>query len=456
LAVVKQAPRPQSAPGLAPEQLRARAIEMLDRGLRALDEHRLDDADRYARAALALHAQFSKLEYKPEYLITEVGIAKARLRLDSLTSTATPAGPAPRYQQQVLPTPQSQPAPSSQQASVSPPVARQPYQTQPAYQTQPQWQPAPAQQQSAAVVTASASSAGSTAPMTAVVPVPTAAAPAAPAIAASVPSVASAARPVPVAPTAANAQKGPTIRDRAEKMLEAAVVDLRAGRDDVARARIQAALSAINPPGTRPLPMFSSEAPITGAGPRLEPPQAGMPRAGFPSYTQANLPSMKDSVLKPLHDPYLGDEANTTAKSSATENTLRENNVEFTPIGSSLSLDRPLPQMSDELPKPAAAATGAPRPLPSYASPIQTQSATDGQGRPTRVGWPEGDASASGTATNPAAGPVPPAVAPGTAPTNRLVIAPYTPPTTDPMSPSNSERPGFFDRVWTAISGEHD
>jgi len=70
-----------------PEQVKARAIEMLDHGLQALDEQRLDDAERYARAALALNASFSKLEYKPEYLITEVGIARARLRLDAATSS---------------------------------------------------------------------------------------------------------------------------------------------------------------------------------------------------------------------------------------------------------------------------------------------------------------------------------------------------------------------------------
>jgi hypothetical protein len=485
LSVIRQAPapRPQPSPGLTDEQLRARAIVMLDRGLQALDEHRFDDADRYARAALALHAQFSKLEYKPEYLITEVGIARARQRLDAITTSAAPAAPAARsLQQQVLPTPPSQPAPTSQQASLSPPVTHQPYQTQP--QPQQHWQsPAPTQpQQSAAVMTASASSSGSATPMTSVVPVPTTV-PAAPVMAAPVaatpvaatpvPSVASAAHPAPVAPAAANAQRGvPTVRDRAERMLEEAMVDLRAGRDDQARARIQAALSAIYSPANRPLSMFSSsDPPMTAAGPRYEGPQPGMPRAGFPNLTQASATSHTDSVLKPLHDPYSGDEATTTAKSSVTENTLREKNVEFAPMNASLSLDRPLPQMRDELMQPAAPNGGGSRQQPpayasqatapnqtayasqattpnqtayasQTASPIQTQSASDAQ------------------ATNPAAAPVPPAAAPGATPSQpgRMVFAPYSPTGTAPGVPFNSDapRPGFLDRVWTAISGEHD
>ena len=70
---------------------------------------------------MALQAPFSKLEYKPEYLITEVGIARARLRLDALTSTAAPAAQSSQYQRQVLPAPQSQPAPEAKPMPINAP-----------------------------------------------------------------------------------------------------------------------------------------------------------------------------------------------------------------------------------------------------------------------------------------------------------------------------------------------
>jgi hypothetical protein len=400
-AVEQAAPvsRPASPPPI--DQTKARAIAILDRGLQALDEQRFDDAERYARAALSLHASFSKLEYKPEYLITEVGIARARQRLDAATSQTTVQSAGP-----------TQP-----KAPVAP--ADRSFQ-----------RPAPA------------------APSTAAAPAPPVAHPYATAQSAAIPTGAT------------------SSHERAERLLQEALADLHAGRDDVARARIEGALGVIHsgtsqPPARFPGSLAAATPPVAmtpgamlPAPPRTDPPQAPMPRAGFLNYAPDSALNAHDAALKPLHDPYLGDDPTTTQKSTAGENSLRETLPTDVPLSPALSLNRPLPRMSDELPAPTTTASKA-----NYATPAgvsQTQAVTAGQNPAARVRWPESDPAASATAPAPAASTIPGATpAPSDTPSPSARYS-YAPVTSSSWANSNSadDHPGFFHRVWSAITGE--
>jgi hypothetical protein len=397
---IAPAARPASPPPIDPTK--ARAIAILDRGLQALDEQRFDDAEGYARAALSLHASFSKLEYKPEYLITEVGIARARQRLDAATSQTTvqsqgptqskvPASPADRSFQRPAPAPPTV-------AAATPPVAH-PYSAA----------------QSAAVAAGAASS-----------------------------------------------------HERAERLLQEALADLHAGRDDVARARIEGALGVIHsgtsqPPARFPGNVAAATPPVAmapgamlPAPPRTDPPQAAMPRAGFLNYVPDPALNAHDAALKPLHDPYLGDDPTTTQKSTAGENSLRETLPTDVPLSPTLSLNRPLPRMSDELAAPPTTASKA-----NYATPAgvsQTQAVAAGQNPAARVRWPESDAAPASATAQAAAAPTTPGTTPAPSdvpsPSARYSYAPVTSSSWAQSTSSADDHPGFFHRVWTAITGE--
>ena len=221
-AAAEQQPRglPSENPP-SPDQLKARAIEILDRGLQALDEQRLDDAERDARAALTLHASFSKLEYKPEYLITEVGIARARLRLDAATS----------------------PSPQSRWLATS---------TSPMTHPKPPAIPDPQFPQDASLVV--------NRPLqpAALVPAPAAvSAPATPV-----------AQPYSAAQAAASVPGATSSRERAERLVQDALTNLHAGRDDAARSRMAAALGVIHAGVAGPLPQSSPAKSPTVASPQ--------------------------------------------------------------------------------------------------------------------------------------------------------------------------------------------
>lgn len=442
-----------------PEQrLKARAVTMLDQGLQALDEHRLDDADRYARAALALHASFGKLEYKPEYLLTEVGIARARRRLETETTPAT------KSQSQLSQSQLSQSPASRSAMAASPMSPSSPWQT-PSSGSPAQMSPNqtfPNQIASNLIAPNSASSAAE--PATAVA----AAQPPAPLSRATTAAPAAA---TPIAPTAQGSELAD--RHRAEQMLQQAVDDLHAGRDELARLRIQGALRVMHPNAPSPLPLPTGSTigaePIAG-GPL--PPQPGMPRAGFPSYVPPPVVDDRDAVLKPLHDPYFGDEATSTKKSTAAENSLREMLPDEVPLHPALSLDRPLPVMSTEVANPPVAASNPPNAAASRfaAAPGGVMQAVGGpQTQGAKVHWPESDpappsqstaaafsGSSRGAYTPAANTPTSASQAPAAPPANSTARYPYTPPTTDPVTPASAdaEHPGFFRRVWSSLTGE--
>jgi hypothetical protein len=225
-----------------------------------------------------------------------------------------------------------------------------------------------------------------------------------------------------------------------------------------------------NAPSPLPLPTVGSTIgaePIAG-GPL--PPQPGMPRAGFPSYVPPPVADDRDAVLKPLHDPYFGDEATSTKKSTAAENSLREMLPDEVPLHPALSLDRPLPVMSTEVANPPVAASNPPNAAASRfaAAPGGVMQAVGGpQTQGAKVHWPESDPappsqstaafSGSSRSAYPASNPPTAASqAPAAPPANSTARYPYTPPTTDPVTPASAdaEHPGFFRRVWSSLTGE--
>src|SRR5262249_43435048 len=136
--------------------------------------------------------------------------------------------------------------------------------------------------------------------------------------------------------TTARAASG---HERAERLLRGAPTDLHAGRDDMARAPVAGALGKVRAPGPRAVP--PSPGPQSAAAlrpaPQLNPahvelPQPGMPRAGLPTYVPDPAREERDLVLKPMHDPYLGDAHRSTQSSTAGEQSLREALPDFTPM----------------------------------------------------------------------------------------------------------------------------
>jgi len=220
----------------------------------------------------------------------------------------------------------------------------------------------------------------------------------------------------------------------------------------VARARIEGALGVIHPGGARlPLPFFPGASPTVRpplAAPRPDVTQHASPRAGFPAYMPDRARDEHDVALKPLHDPYLGDEPTSTSKSTAGEKSFRETLPSYAPLSPALSLNRPLPTMSDELPQqPAAAPSSA-----AAAGRVQTVADVDSQ--PARVRWPESQPAPSSQAAVPWA-PSAPAV-PTDSRSSYSLRSGYAPPTTDPWvkAPTEEPHPGYFRRLWNALVGD--
>jgi hypothetical protein len=389
---------PAESPAPA-DRLKAKAIEILDHGLQALEENRFDDAERYARAALSLHASFDKLEYKPEYLITEVGIARARQRLDAAT------------------TPSSSPQSAASSQSTQPLVAP--------HADYPQEVSLAASQ---AVTRTSA----------------VAAAPIAPPKAPQADSH---------APQTASASAAISSRQRAEGLLHEALADLHAGHDDVARARIEGALGVIHPTSAPRLPMLAPAATpaiVSPQGlPHVDLRQTSMPSAGFPAYVPDAARDAHDVALKPLHDPYLGDEPNTTNKSTAGENSFRESLPNFAPMTPTVSLNRPLPTMTDDQ---TAHSTGSFADLAAVGS-GRPRTVADTDNQPAKVRWPENQpAPGSQSAAVPAS-----SAAPAGQPAAKVAYSSpsaYVPAPAAESSTGSTSQPGYFRKLWNALKGD--
>lgn len=402
-------------PGNPGRSYKARAIELLDRGLLALDEKRFDDAERFARQAAQLHVTWDKYDYRPENLLDEIRRQSPSIAQERETKPAADSAFDARL---------------SRAAEVNPPIDR--------------------------VDRTSGS-------------VP------------SLPTVASRATdPSPVPPVdAAGVRHSP-----AETLLEQAMDDLRAGRDELARQRLEQALGALpGSPRNAAVASFGDSAASNSNRPIGLPPSGLMPGyAGSSSSTAAQVffPIRRDQpnvvsaphpgadvVLKPMHDPYLGDEPTTTDKSSPGAQTMRESIPLAAPINPVYVNGSGTPSMAEtNLQKVAYDAPATPA-TPFSPLPPRVQTAPNAPAITPQIGWLEKMSV-----------PIPPQGAPGGRPSNAPAASPgfnpapiapavpmdsqssngrmSTPSGTDPAIANSPDqpKPSFFHKIWDAISGE--
>lgn len=410
-----------AAPDVRP-QIKARAIELLNRGILALDEKRYGDAEQCAHLAAELHATWEQYDYKPASLLEDIQRARN-------------AGPASQAVDPVA----NNPATNS-------PVANTALEARP-YATADSHQPTEWSQRIN----------------------PPAAAP-----------LAQQAAPQQPVPTAASPAPG---RTTAQAILEQAMDDLRAGRDELARLRIEQALSSI--PGTTQSSPVASFGGYTAASNR----PTGLTPGGIvpaaPSYAPASAsstffplrrdqpnvapvaPSAADVALKPMHDPYLGDDATTTDKLSPGAQTMRETLPTSAAINPVYINRTAAPSM---VPDPVQR-VGYDSPAMPAAPRVQTSPDTPSLN--PQVSWlekmstplpPQGLPPANSytgqqTAPQPYAGqPYPPVPQPRGYTVTPLALPPSssaTPSGSDPaIANTPDQKPGFFQKMWGAISGE--
>ena len=140
-------------------------------------------------------------------------------------------------------------------------------------------------------------------------------------------------------PPVAGANPNAGGRSSAEMLLLQAMDDLRAGNDEMARHRLEQAMSSITPSAqSAPVASFG------GSGTRPTLPPNGVlvqgsspPPVYFPvrrDQPSINAPftAQNDVALKPMHDPYLGDDSATTDKQSAGVQAMRESTPSSAPI----------------------------------------------------------------------------------------------------------------------------
>jgi hypothetical protein len=425
---------------------KARAIELLDHGLLALDERRFDEAEQCARQAAQLHVTWDKYDYRPENLLNEIHRQHPSVATETAAvPTADPALDARSLNvaANAQPVMQLVDPPSEPSSSLSLDAAaatdRQPVES---YKTsEPFRQPVPQR---------------------------------------------------PVAPLQAGAEG----TSPAEVLLEQAKEDLRAGRDDLARRRIERALGMI--PGSPQMAAMagsggytaaSSNRPIglsqagvapngltstglTGTNPAYAP-TAVHQQTYFPlNRNQSALPASAvatDVALKPMHDPYLGDDATTTDKSSPGAQTMREAMPVAAPINPVYLSRRSTPSTDDAPVRPVgydSASTPA-TPSPAFSPRVQTN--PNAQAISPEIGWLE---KMSAPIPGPGAPPGGPYSAPATAPQRGFNPAPIAPPvsmdsqwaagrmpypsTNDPAISNSPDqpKPSFFHKVWDALGGD--
>ena len=253
-------------------QFKARAVEFLDRGILALDEKRYDDAEQCALQAAQLHVAWDKFDYKPDNLLEDTRRERAAA---SGSPAAHSVADAAIDARSATPADLHQPTEWSQRTDAAAAMAapQQPLQT--------------------------------------------------------------------AAPPSAGG------RTTAQAILEQAMDDLRAGRDEVARLRIEQALNSV-PATAQSSPVASfggyaaaSNRPVGLTPGGLVPTAPGptppaMSATFFPVRRDQNVlpvaPAVADVALKPMHDPFLGDDATTTDKLSPGAQAMRESMPTAAPI----------------------------------------------------------------------------------------------------------------------------
>jgi len=476
-------------PVVAARDGKARAIELLDRGLLALDEKRWDEAERLARQAAQLHVKWDQYDYRPENLLDEI-----RTKQTSVFPTAAKA--AERSSSSVFPEnapldekPAARPEADSTISlppQPAPEIPRQEAagQREPAVQTVTR-QETPAQEVAHHEVAHHDAGEQSSPPWQQKAN-------------ADKPVIQTAAQPA-VAPPQQPTQPSPSVPGTpTERLLEQAINDLHEGHDEMARQRVQRALGLLHSAES------PSETPAPAATPATSAPPSERNRslpAGWnatPNYSQpapapsgyfprhqnepiASSPGFDETTIKPLHDPFLGDEPTPTQKSSAGERTLRE----MTPQAANLRTIYPAN------PSPATSRTYATQQV-VYESPASRTTTVgsskavapaDAQSISPQIGWleqmsvplpppgapagyppggrPPGYPSAVPSAGYPPAG-YPPSgnsapIAPPVTMDSRWASAgrtPYPPRGSDPAINAANEQqqqPGFFHKMWNAM-----
>jgi hypothetical protein len=378
---------------------KAEAIQLLDHGIMALDQKRFDEAENFARQAAQLPVNWDRFDYRPENLLEDIRRERPAV---ANAGAARPASDAPFNVH-----PNAAPSASPVTAwSGQPPAAATPASYQ--YQT---------------------------------------AAPTAPSVA----------QP-PVAPANANAGG----RGSAEMLLLQAMDDLRAGNDEMARRRLELAMSSITPSAqSAPVASFG------GSGTRPTLPPNGVlvqgsspPPVYFPvrrDQPSINAPftAQNDVALKPMHDPYLGDDSATTDKQSAGVQAMRESTPSSAPINHVYLSGNGTSATDNSTVQRVGYESSAPQAPPGYIPP-KVQASPEAQALSPQLSWMERMSQ-----------PIPPQSAPPPTSYNTAGQAdgrPFNPiPTVRPQpSPGDSQlgtapdqpKPGFFEKVWDSIVGD--
>jgi hypothetical protein len=260
--------------------------------------------------------------------------------------------------------------------------------------------------------------------------------------------------------TPANANAGG--RGSAEMLLLQAMDDLRAGNDDMARRRLEQAMTSIAPTAqTAPVASFGG----SGSRPTLPPngvlvQGSSPPPVYFPA--RRDQPSMNapfsaqnDVALKPMHDPYLGDDSTTTDKLSAGVQAMRESSPSGAPINHVYLSGNGTPSTDYSSVQRVAYESSAPQAPPGYIPP-KVQASAEAQALSPQLNWmekmsmpippqgapPPSGYNTAGQADGRAFNPTPTVRPPQPTGDSSLGVAPDQP------------KPGFFEKVWDSIVGD--
>jgi hypothetical protein len=280
--------------------------------------------------------------------------------------------------------------------------------------------------------------------------------------AAATPASYQTAAPTVAQPPVATANANAGGRTSAEMLLLQAMDDLRAGNDEMARHRLEQAMSSITPTAqTAPVASFGG----SGSRPTLPPngvlvQGSSPPPVYFPvrrDQPSINAPftAQNDVALKPMHDPYLGDDSTTTDKMSAGVQAMRESTPAGAPINHVYLSGNGTSSTDYSTVQRVGYESSAPQAPPGYIPP-KVQASPEAQALSPQLSWMERMSM-----------PIPPQSAPPVSSYNTAGQAdgrPFNPiPTVRPTpAPSDSQlgtapdqpKPGFFEKVWDSIVGD--
>ncbi len=168
----------------------------------------------------------------------------------------------------------------------------------------------------------------------------------------------------------------------------------------------------------------------------------------------APFPAQNDVALKPMHDPYLGDDATTTDKLSAGVQAMRESTPTGAPINHVYLSGNAAPASDSSPVQRVAYESSAPQAPPGYIPP-KVQASPEAQALSPQLSWMERMSQ-----------PIPPQGAPLSSNYNTAGQAdgrPFVPVPRTTLQPTgdaslgvapDQPKPGFFEKVWDSIVGD--